>query len=309
MSTKKNAHMTSSDRIVIETGIREGMSKSAIARSIGKHPSTVAKEIRKRRAIKHKFFLPMECAGYRKCRWGRHCEKDCPDFVQFVCLRRDRSPGACNGCSKYNSCRFIKYRYSASDADHEYRIDLVEQRQGVNMTANEAREMAEIIGPLLSKGQSPYAILQIHPELRISEKTLYNYIEEGVFEFAGIDNTSLRRKASRRMTKKRRNIYKKRTDHSYLIGRTHDLFLEFMEENPDASVVLMDTVYNNVSSGPFIQTFKFVDFGLLLAVYHDTKTADEMAEGLSYLENMIGKDLFPKYCFFVLTDKVSKEIP
>lgn len=45
------------------------------------------------------------------------------------------------------------------------------------MTLKEAKKMAEVIGPLLAKGQSPYQIVQDHPKLGISERTLYNYIE------------------------------------------------------------------------------------------------------------------------------------
>lgn len=45
------------------------------------------------------------------------------------------------------------------------------------MTAAEAKEKAQIIKPLLDQGQSPYDILQAHPELDMSEKTLYTYIE------------------------------------------------------------------------------------------------------------------------------------
>lgn len=303
MSSRKNAHLTIDDRISIEAGIRQGISKSAIARNIGKHPSTVAKEIIRHRTVTHRFTLPRECAAYRRCRLGRDCRDDCPDFEPFICLRRDRSPGACNGCSKYAHCRFTKYRYSASDAQHEYRTDLVEMRQGVNLTSDEAYKMAGIIGPLLKKGLSPYAILQIHPELGVSEKTIYNYVEDGVFEFAGIDCTSLRRQASRRMTKKRRQTYKKRTDRKYLIGRTYELFQQFLKEHPMASVVQMDTVYNDVTNGPFIQTFKFIDFGLFMAIYHDEKTAAAMVDGLNMLEEIIGRDLFSKYATVIITDR------
>lgn len=46
--------------------------------------------------------------------------------------------------------------------------------------------MAEVISPLLKQGLSPFQNLAARPELNISEKTLYNYIENGVFhEIAG----------------------------------------------------------------------------------------------------------------------------
>ena len=36
-----------------------------------------------------------------------------------------------------------------------------------------------VVTPLIKQGQSPYMILTNHPELGISVKTLYNYIEQG----------------------------------------------------------------------------------------------------------------------------------
>ncbi len=71
-------------------------------------------------------------------------------------------------------------------------------------------------------GLSPYAILQAHPELDICEKTLYNYIEQGVLhEISGLCAMDLRRQVSRRLPKKRQHEYKKREDRRFLIGRTY----------------------------------------------------------------------------------------
>ena len=61
-----------------------------------------------------------------------------------------------------------------------------------NLTSSEAVELGNTIKPLILKGHSPYQIIAAHPELGISEKTLYNYIEQGVFECVGIANIDLR---------------------------------------------------------------------------------------------------------------------
>lgn len=80
--------------------------------------------------------------------------------------------------------------------------------------------MAAVIAPLLKQGHSPYQILANHPELNISEKKLYNYIESGVFrELAGITFLDLRRQVSRKLSKKKVQTYKKRKDNKYLKGR------------------------------------------------------------------------------------------
>ena len=167
--------------------------------------------------------------------------------------------------------------------------------------------MADIIKPLLEQGQSPFPIVTNHPEFGICEKTLYNYIENNVFhEIAGITVMDLRRQVSRRISKKRSKGYKKRSDRKYLQGRTYKDYREYISENPDIFITQMDTVYNDETNGPFIQTFKFVNAGILFGIYHETKTAQSMKEGVDFLEAILGTELFRKYVHVLLTDRGSE---
>ena len=118
----KNSHMSYSDRQIIETGIENGSTKQAIATTLGKDKSAIGKEIKLHRVLAYKCNLPLECANYKRCKHERYCTLDCIDYVPFKCTRRDKSPGACNGCGNYRSCRYDKYRYSALDAQHDYQI-------------------------------------------------------------------------------------------------------------------------------------------------------------------------------------------
>ena len=298
------SHFTLQERRIILTGITNGSTKTAIAQTIGKDNSSVGKEIKLHRTLTHKCNFPLECNAYRKCPHGRNCTLDCPDYVPFRCSRRDRSPGACNGCSNWNKCRFNKYTYSPENAQKDYRTTLIDSRQGVNLTVQEAKKMAEIIKPLLEQGLSPYQILTLHPELNISEKTLYNYIEDNVFhEIAGITVMDLRRQVSRKLPKKKAKAYKKRQDRKFLLGRTYKDYKDYLIDNPDVFVVQMDTVYNDETNGPFIQTFKFLCAGILFAVLHDSKTAASMKEGVDLLENILGTGLFRKHVHILLTDR------
>ena len=184
---------------------------------------------------------------------------------------------------------------------------LIDSREGVNLTSLEAKAMADIIKPLLKQGQSPFQIVTNHPELGICEKTLYNYIENNVFhEIAGITVMDLRRQVSRRISKKRSKGYKKRSDRKYLQGRTYKDYREYISENPDIFITQMDTVYNDETNGPFIQTFKFVNAGILFGIYHETKTAQSMKEGVDFLEAILGTELFRKYVHVLLTDRGSE---
>ena len=77
------------------------------------------------------------------------------------------------------------------------------------MEETERNLIGEIISPLLKQGQSVYQILANHPELRLSERTLYRYIETGVFKKFGVDNFSLKEQVNR---KQFREKYKKRKE-------------------------------------------------------------------------------------------------
>lgn len=303
MTDNKNKPLTLDERRIIETGIRNGSKKTAIADTIGKDKSTVGKEIRLHRTLSHKCHLPLECSSYGKCIHGRNCTARCPDYVPFHCSRRDRSPGACNGCPQYSRCRFDKYTYDAAAADRAYRSLLVDAREGVNLTTAQARDIAAVVGPLLKQGLSPYHIITAHPELGISEKTLYNYIEWHVFDIAGIKDIDLRRKVSRRLPRKTAKTYKKRQDRAFLKGRLFTDYQAYLKEHPQANVVEMDTVYNDVSNGPFIQTFKFLPCGLLVAIYHNARTAADMVEGVDRLEGIIGRELWNIWAEVLLTDR------
>ncbi|MCR4950528.1 MAG: helix-turn-helix domain-containing protein [Solobacterium sp.] len=309
-ASNKNSHLTAAERQIIETGIRNGSTKKSIADTIGKDKSTVGKEIKLHRYLKDTFSYPIDCALFRKCKHKNdyHCTKECENYKQFECKRRDRSPGACNGCSSYSRCHYDKYFYSAAIAEKEYKEQLVNSRIGVNATVNEIRELGLKIKPLLEKGQSPYVILQNHPEINLCEKTIYNYIEDGVFHDAGVPISclDLKTQVRRKVTKKKMTEYSPRQDKSYLRGRTRPEYEAYMDENPYASVVETDTVYNDVSNGPFIQTFKFLKYDLLFCIFHLLKDSEHMRKGILLLESILGEEIFSREVMVLKMDRGSE---
>ena len=65
----------------------------------------------------------------------------------------------------------------------------------------------------------------------------------------------------------------------------------------------MDTVYNDISDGPFIQTFKFLRYGFIFCVLHKEKTAVSMNNGVLLLESILGEELFNQEVEVLLTDR------
>lgn len=305
----KNTHLDYSDRQIIEKGIFNGSNKVSIANNIGKDSSTIAKEIRLHRVKAYSCKFALECSNYKKCKLNRNCKSDCLDYVPFKCNRRDKSPGACNGCEKYSGCRFTKYRYDAQSAQNEYVKTLSEARQGFNISKDEAIRIGKIIEPLVKKGQSLAVILMNHSdEIDISEKSLYTYIESGLFKDVDIDlgPLNLIRQVNRKLPKDKASLYKPRNDRSYLKGRLYSDYLNYVKINENASIVQMDTIYNDISNGPFIQTFKFLKYGFIFCVFHLEKTAANMNNGVLLLESILGEELFNLEVEVLLTDRGSE---
>ena len=143
----KNLHLTLQERQIIQTGIENGSTKVAITTTIGKDKSTIGKEIKAHRQLSHRCLYTTDCIYFKKCSHNHICQ-NCDDYRPFKCSRRDRSPGACNGCNKYQSCRYDKFRYSAANAQKEYEYMLVDSRIGINMTYLELKAIANTVIPL-----------------------------------------------------------------------------------------------------------------------------------------------------------------
>lgn len=296
-----NTHLTLQERQIIQKGIESRSSKTAIAQTIGKDPTTVAKEIRKHRDLKRRnaFNQRLICIHLKEC---HGCKRKCSRYVEQTCSKRDRSPGACNKCPDIPRCRLDKYFYNANVAHEQYKLDLVSSREGINLTEAKRDEIANIIVPLINQGQSIYQILSTHKEIGLSEKTIYNYIDMGVFKKYGLINLSLKEKASR---KQFHNKYKKRKQPANYTGRKYEDYQEFIRNNPNINTVEMDTVMNS-PNGPYIQTFIFLNTSFMIGFLHTEKTSASMSKTLNNLQELLGDEIYNQLFSLILTDRGSE---
>lgn len=295
----KNSHLTLEDRQKIQEGLENELSRTQIAKNINKDISTVTKEIKNRRKLKPRnpFNNPITCTKFKDC---RICHGKCSEYEEIKCARRSRKVGVCNLCPDISKCRLDKYFYYAKQAHESYLYTLKDSREGVNLNTKEMLEIVDIIKPLLKQGQSIYQILKNHPELKMCSKTLYMYIESGIFQDYGINNFSLRRQVSMRKRKK----LKKRKEPVNYEGRRYKDYLEFIKENPTIPTTQMDTVYN-YQEGPYIQTFIFQNTGLMIGFLHTEKTSESMASTLDNLQETLEDD-YCKLFSLLLTDRGSE---
>jgi len=312
-------HMTQDDRISIEKGLDNGSSLRKIAEALSKDPSTISKEIKKHRTLHgHNAFneISNKCAlfgnckikhlcGDRKtrcnkfCRNCHVCNRICSDFVQrsYHCTFLDKAPFVCNPCSKKCHCRLDKYYYRATTAHREYKTVLVEARAGINIAEEDLKVLDEQVSPLILQGQTPYTILKNHPEIGLSEKSIYNYIDLGALSVKNLD-------LPKKVAYKVRNVHKTEiTDTRIFEGRTFKDFKAFMKEHPDTSVTEMDTVIGCEGSHKVLLTLHFDNCHLMVAFLLESKEAKRVEAVFDCIEKKMSALEFCMAFPLILTDR------
>lgn len=164
------------------------------------------------------------------------------------------------------------------------------------MTKRELHQKDRIITPLIEQGQSPYQIATNHPELDMSVRTMYTYLDNGLFTARNID---LKRKPK---FKPRRCHKTQITDRSVFSGRT---YADFQSLNPDVHVE-MDTVHSSRESKKTRLTFFFPKGKLFLAFLMNRCTEDAVRLVFDHLEKRLGSHEFLSVFKFLLTDRGSE---
>lgn len=306
-----NKHLDLSQRIIIEHSLNEQLSFKAIGRKINKNCTTISKEVKNRRVFKktgaygkafndciYRFSCTLSgCCDSPTCRnnyckFCANCYKVCAEYIKENCVLLTDPPYVCNGCEKRKSCTLEKALYFASSAQKEYELIRSESRQGVQVSEEEAMRLDSIISPLVAKGQSPHAICVNHmDELMCNERTIYNYIDNGILTVKNID---LPRKVRYSIRKSKKDTFK--VDKLCRIGRTYDDFCSYMIEHPDTAVTQMDSVEGR-KGGKVLLTLHFTIPQLMLAFLRDSNTSQSVIDIINrlYLELRpdIFEDLFP----------------
>lgn len=295
-------HLTFEERCKIEELLNKRLRKFQIAQEIGKTQSTISREINRHK----QFYIHSNystnyysCVYFKDC---KVCDHKCKFFKPIICKDRDKFYGACNNCPKVKNCKLDKYFYRAARAERDYRYHLSETRKGINLDENDLYNLAHLICPLIKQGQSIYVILENHPEINLSAKTIYNYIEAGHFKDFGVTNMSLKRKIRRKPRKIKNTKLKKRREAIDYTGRTYSDYLQYKLDNPDKSTTEMDTIYNQ-QSGPYIQTFIFENTGFMIGILHKEKTSSSMVTALDNIQDILSSEEYEKLFSLLLTDR------
>ncbi len=309
------------DRMTIARGLREQLSFGEIAKELKRDRSTIAKEVKRyssevksgcsyygynacvhRKLCKEQKVCGTDCtrvAAY-KCSICNKCNDNCSMFQEEVCMTRFRPPYVCNGCEERNKCTLRKVIYDPEEANMKAAVSISSSRSGFCTTEADIARINAIITPLILQGQSIHQIYINHKdELMCSEKTLYNYIDACLFDVRNID---LPRKVRYRPRYKKPEF---KVDRACRNGRTYMDYERFTANNPELSVVQMDSVIGS-RGGKVLLTMHFVDTSLMLAFIRDANTSKSVLDIIEHLNTVLGNATFNKLFPVILTDNGSE---
>jgi len=311
--------LTLSDRVTIEAGLYARKTFKEIAKQTQKHPTTISREIHNNRTL-----VPgvrqqgKDCRYAAECKKKKLCEKPgcysrcvscpkndcraiCPQYDNRTCGMLDKPPYVCNTCDRRRKCRADRAYYSAKQADAVAERRYSESHMGIRTRGEDLEHMDKIVSKLIRKGQPLTHIHSVHGEkFGVTERTLYNYIDDGVFSIGNID---LRRKVGYRPRKKKREVSDGFGNLDFRKGRTYNDYLKFLEANPGTPVVELDTVFGVREQGKRLLTMIFTGNNVMLLFLMRDGKAETVIETFDYITSLLGgADGFFRAFPLMLTD-------
>ena len=321
---RTDGQLSLSDRIAIEAGIGSRLSFRRIADKLGRHPSTIAYEIRMNRTfIRGSYQFDKDCKHVKRCR-EKHlcnksscfynckickehdCRKRCICYESIACHKFEKPPYVCNTCKLNRLCIKDRFVYSAKFADAMAVRRRSESRQGIRISDEDLKRLDELISRLVKKGQPLTHIYAEHAhEIPVSLRSLYNYIDRGQLTIKNID---LRRKTGYRLRRKSSKEDRARfwaDNQACREGRTYDDYEEFMKTT-SVMPVEMDTLKGVREKGKRLLTMIFNENSIMLLFLMPNGKADSVKRVFDFLESGLGRDRFTRLFPVILTDNGSE---
>lgn len=317
---KGKKHLTVEQRVSIKQGLDGGKSFRNIADEAGVSPTTVSREVRghlrtERKGAYGRAFndcrLRLSCPEAGPCEGKPHCKRlscsycrprcapSCPSYKKEACPRLDSPPYCCNGCPERSSCTLEKRIYDAFAADKEYRASWSDGRKGVRCSEEELRQLTRTVSDGFSRGQSLGHICSVCPSLPVSQRTLYEYVNNRVLG----DSMRLDEPRAVRYRARRRHA-KEDAAEGCLTGRTYNDFRLRMDSDPDLAYVEMDCVEGRRSgNGKVLLTLLFPSSNLQIAYLMEEHTQRCVSEVFKGLRARLGTDLYKRLFPIILTDR------
>ncbi len=273
----KKTRLTIENRMLIEQLLRLNYKQNSIARIIDVSPSTISREIKKRRIT------------------GKGTFKECE--------KTNRFPFVCNGCFNKTHCRKKKYYYNYVKAQSYYELLLKNSRIGIDMSIDEIEFWNDYFKDKIKNKNQPilHIFNNIKNEFPKSIQTFYNYVHKGYF--TSINDEMLPRYYSykpRKRTDETNNL--RYTNNSIRKGRLLENMNHYLELHPNANIVEMDTVIGKFGDKKCILTLYFRNSKLMLMFLIDKYKTTSVSNIFKNLRKKLGNEKFKELFEIILTD-------
>ena len=312
-------HLTLTDRAIIEKYLAQDMSFSFIAKRLNRSATTISREIKNHRCFVNGFrYTSNDCINYRSCLRRNICDQEsiytcshrcktctefdckslCSQYISAHCPLLDKPPYVCTRCPNEKTCKRNHAYYTAHRAHAEYVKELSSSRKGIRTSPERLLELNDLLMPLVNKGQSINHIFATHSdEIRLSKKTIYNYIDQSAFRVRNID-------LPKKVRYKQRHSHEvlMKFDYQYRKGRTYTDFTSFMEQNPKLPIVEMDTVIGQRDKKNCLLVLSERKTRTEIIRKIKSKSQDAVKAALDQIEKDLGSDQFRTRFKSITTD-------
>ena len=271
----KKVRLNIEDRILIEELLRQNYKLKDIARAIEVQPSTISREIKYRRISNHSL---------------------------LICDKTNKYPFICYNCPKKIACKMKKYYYNYKEAQKNYDNKLKYSRIGIDMSIDEVEYWNDYFKDKIRDKNQPilHIFKNIENEFPKSIQTFYKYVHKGYFP--SINDEMLARSFSYKPRNKKEEIKTISKNNTVKKGRKISDFEKYINKNPNANIVEMDTVIGKFEDKKCIMTLFFRESKLMLMFLIKKYKPSEVTNIFKSIRESLGNELYKILFEIILTD-------
>lgn len=271
----KKVRLTIEDRLLIEQLLKQNYKLKDIARAIDVESSTISREIKNRRIS---------------------------DKRKIECEKTNKYPFICYNCSKKVHCNKNRYYYSYKQAQKDYEDKLKYSRIGIDMSIDEVEYWNDYFRDKIKDKNQPilHIFKNIENEFPKSIQSFYKYVHKGYF--SSINDEMLARSFSYKPRNKSEKVKTITKDNIIKKGRRIADFEEYIKNNPNCSIVEMDTVIGKFEDKKCIMTLYFRKSKLMLMFLIKKYKPSEVIKVFEDIRKNLGDNLYKVLFEVILTD-------
>lgn len=188
-----------------------------------------------------------------------------------------------------------KYYYNYKEAQKDYENKLKYSRVGIDMSIDEVEYWNDYFKDKIKNKNQPilHIFKNIENEFPKSIQSFYKYVHKGYF--SSINDEMLARSFSYKPRNKKETIKTITKDNIIKKGRRMADFKKYIENNPSANIVEMDTVIGKFEDVKCIMTLYFRNSKLMLMFFIKKYKHLEVTKVFNSLRKSLGDELYKNY--------------